>query len=904
MTYDLRKLKDNRDALLLAEVAAWLHDWRKCSDEHLQLMSGGNVQGLSKNDLANRALSLTSNRIILPAPICQMSIFDLMEAGRRGSEIEPNIAECILYLRRCHHAAHVEKEKDELDTEGRQNYGQGVLLSSPFGYENVTVSQLTNQLWGIQWPLLADSSKHSQARSQLSDVFNHALGDTRRPINEVTLWDWSSVVAVLYKPALAGALLGHQPQPNDLRWRLLSVCVDSEAFAEGVARIPDLLARQDLLADAFTRVRQLLEEEYPLGTCVYQDANSSLYVVPELDKLLDEATDENNTSLRVLIHRAFAQGTVKDDARLALSGEVRASVELDQQAWQAQKPDRSSFDVPPIARILHKKVSTHADVDDVAKWWPTNVNRDICPVCGLRPQADPKSADAAELKAGERKVCRICEQRRADRAREWARQLPTTIWTDEVADVNGRVALIVGQFDLERWLDGTFVQTLTVTEPQNGTVMLKNPSFARLRRVWETTRQFWQSALDEPDAQGAPTIQPISTRLAIIPQNRGQLDLGQFHAYELVVGRAHVSAVWDSDDQRFITSDNLDYLRKPEQIGKPLDEAIRAGQRLRVEQPAGYGRSREQPIEVSVASVSKLTDAYKPVIPILAEPLTFMALVPANCALNVVHAIKSKYEREMGKVRNRLPLTLGVVYFARRTPLATALDAGRRMLKVKVNREQWTVNSAPINSASACVITLTDGEREVRMRVPTVMGDGTTPDVWYPYWRVNGKPTDRARWFVGADGEHWIHVNDLRANDTVDFMRSTFDFEFLDTTARRFEVSYDADGRRRGADKRQRPYLLEQLDELAQTWQTVRCLNASQVKTLESLVETKRRDWLQPMATAQAREAFRQLVRDALVEVKLDANALEQPTVDGLLADALELHLTIHKEETGKQEAK
>ncbi|MBU1247394.1 MAG: hypothetical protein KKB70_01745, partial [Proteobacteria bacterium] len=49
--------------------------------------------------------------------------------------------------------------------------------------------------------------------------------------------------------------------------------------------------------------------------------------------------------------------------------------------------------------------------------------------------------------------------------------------------------------------------------------------------------------------------------------------------------------------------------------------------------------------------------------------------------LAVAQAIKEKYEREMGKVRNRLPLTLGAVYFGRRTPLAAALDAGRRILR-------------------------------------------------------------------------------------------------------------------------------------------------------------------------------------------------------------------------------
>jgi|GEM_PF-4474402 hypothetical protein len=36
----LKVLKDNRDALLLAEVAAWLHDMGKCADEHIRSAYG------------------------------------------------------------------------------------------------------------------------------------------------------------------------------------------------------------------------------------------------------------------------------------------------------------------------------------------------------------------------------------------------------------------------------------------------------------------------------------------------------------------------------------------------------------------------------------------------------------------------------------------------------------------------------------------------------------------------------------------------------------------------------------------------------------------------------------------------------------------------------------------------
>ena len=71
-----------------------------------------------------------------------------------------------------------------------------------------------------------------------------------------------------------------------------------------------------------------------------------------------------------------------------------------------------------------------------------------------------------------------------------------------------------------------------------------------------------------------------------------------------------------------------------------------------------------------------------------------MALVPADKALDVAQAIKTKYETEMGKVRNRLPLTLGLVFAQARTPLAAVLDAGRRMLKRKPQEQDFTIEDA------------------------------------------------------------------------------------------------------------------------------------------------------------------------------------------------------------------
>ncbi|MEA3310492.1 MAG: CRISPR-associated protein Csx11, partial [Chloroflexota bacterium] len=837
MSYNLQVLSDNREALLLAEVAAWLHDMGKCADEHITRQANNCPSGYSYqyktaySSLIASALSLNLLGETIP-------IRTLVEQARPRAVRDTTQTWLLRVLGRCHAAAHIEKE--EADRTGKQP-AANTRISTAYGYESAPVSGLTAALRGLPYANITDRSIFQPA---VQEAFSQALGETRRPENEITLWDWSSLVAALYKASLAGALLGSQPPAQDLRWRLLSVRVEGLSYSANASRSPDILARRDLLTEAFNRVRTLLEETYLLGAEVYRDEDGSVFVVPDLADLLER--EDNGVTLQTLILKEFKNATLKNDAKLKIDGEIVPEIKVDDEPWWGQDPQRKGNDeLPPVAEHLSPASAT-PDPTWVSEQWGRA--DDICPVCGLRPQAAPGT------KAGRRKVCAVCEQRRADRSKEWATSPSnTTIWTDEVADANGRLALIVGQFDLTHWLDGTMVKTLLVTDPQSSNAVPKNPSFARIRRVWETTRRFWEEIRDGCHT----TVGQAGPRLEIIPQGREQLDLGQFHTYELVLGQNRLSVVWDSDNHCFITCDNLaytakllgkqppkrekdeqtpDYSQRLQQWGAREVRSYLSGT-LVVEEPVGYGGKNKVWGEIIVTDAQPLPDKYTPAIPILAEPRTFMALVPANRALEVITAIKTKYECEMGKVRNRLPLTLGAVYFGRRTPLAAALDAGRRMLRRPSQTAQAEVSAiSPVNPwPKKVALTLELGKREIVVSVPTVMGDETTSDVWYPYWRVKGSPTGRERQFMGPDGAQWVHVTKLRVGDKVAFTPSTFDFEYLDTTARRFEVSYQ-DGHRRGADKRQRPYLLEELDNIEKVWAEVSQVSKSQIRMIESLI--------------------------------------------------------------------
>lgn len=901
MANNLEILKQNKSALLLAEVAAWLHDWRKCSDDFLSLSR--DVRQLSHTWLDD--FSIVRSPVSLIGDSC--SLKDLIEIGRRGNPQEPGVILIARTLRRCHHAAHMEKEKGESDKSGLQP-PDGTRPSSPFGYEAAPLAGLTASLKLLLNHGIQDRSTFRRA---VRNAFRNALGDTRRPVNEVTLWDWSSTVAALYKAALAGMLLegtDFTANPYDLRWRLLSVQLDGASFTERVARIPDLLARRKLLTDGLDRVQTLMEEIYPLGTEVYRDENGSLFVVPDMERLLELEDSSKQLNLSQLILNEFGKGTIDERSALQLNGEILPVPVLDLQAWAGSWSEPAPQPAPSIIvpRVSDYFVSNRTSLPDhrrVGDWWSNKPQADVCPVCGLRPQGPGE-------KAKQRKVCDVCERRRENRAKEWAANLDTTIWTDEVADQNGRLALIVGRLGIEQWLkpDG-LIQTLFV-EPPNASAgqpgIVKNSSFARLRRVWDTTRQFWE----EIEGNFNQTVGVIGSRLSVQGAFEGGAAaerLSVSHTYELVVGNCRLSLVY-INESKFLTAENL--LRLARLLNAPEESctdcsaaATYVRQRLiengpfAVEEPTGYGSPNKLIGTFRISSVEQEFTSYSPAISLLTEPRIFMALVPADSAMNVAKAITKKYVGEMGKVRNRLPLTMGIIFSGSRTPMTAILDAGRRMLKQLVNEEPWTLHADAQTCGHDCVVTFTNG---ITWRVRIQMKDRSTEDVWYPYFLVRGVPTDRQRMRHIPGGRWLVHVSELKKGDTVCVLPSRFDFEWLDTTARRFEVSYADDGRRRG-ERSSRPYYLEALTEFEELWRLLKeQLATSQIQNIHYLIEAKRSEW----GVEPTRLGFASYVRDVLANANWKHGAPTQmerlvaAALSGLLSDVIELYMKILKQKS------
>jgi CRISPR-associated protein, Csx11 family len=897
----LKVLKDNRDALLLAGVAALLHDVGKFCNLHIEAHTGG--QRRWSNDHAYKAvidnpgavikLSNAAANLRKPDSLKKIlgasnpkaadfistnlkdflqnktinlfgesySLAELIMLGTPGFATDKNRPQLLdgksgwlaAVLGVCHNEAHVDKE-DPPPGQGNQTLPY-VFISTAFGYEaqkvvvNTSPQSLDSRLQNLLVPPTC---------GKLLEEFAYGLGDTRRPVNEVTLSDWAWIVAALFKPAIAVALLTNQ-QPgigqwkswkdkiidHDLRWRLLRVNFDVLGLYAKAVKIADLLGYQNVVDEACAKVKKLIEEEYPLGNEIYRDSTGIYFTFPDLDLPPDLAQEircrveavEMELAPRIAV--TVGDGTTATDQLKSILGKARK---------EALETLAQPFDSQQLSACWQQQWTTVG----AGQW-------EVCPVCRLRPMQEGKEA------------CETCLQRRVSRIETWKSDPAQTIWIDEIADHNDRVALIVGRFGLDDWLSGDLVQTMLVKAvPGNpNDCVPKNPSPARLRRVWETCQRFWTETVEREilarhHSHGAQNPGLRCARLLLTPDktNGWREDV----PYDGVVNGGAISLLWRKDVQQFITISNLE-----------LAGDIQPGQTIVVSEP-----DRPQQISFVVQSKAQATGKYTPYLRLLASPDQFLALVPAAAALEIARRIHKEYQKQFGKVQNRLPLFLGLVFFQRKVSLTAVMDTARRMLSAPLKDELWTVGK---DVTSGQVKFMND----VEWNIPTVMGDGTTPDNWYPYFFFSGTPGCAQHYFQ-HNGSWLVHVNDLKQGNEVKVIPSRFTYLFLENTARRFRFDPERD-----------VMLLDELPRLMSMWEALKGsgITDTGLRNVQALLEHKGETWGRG-------EEFEHLACTTLKEAGLferkDQNGhplpdvvTPQDVVSGRFARCLELHLYILK---------
>lgn len=907
---NLEVLKQNRDDLLRAEMAALLHDMGKFCDFHIKHVSGekkwANDDGykaivddpgalihlsaaaanIKKPDVINNVLNaqspkaadflstdikdaLTNTRINLFAQ--DYALAELIMLGmpgfathqQRGQLLEGKDGWLPALLGVCHSEAHVDKEEPL----GGQQTLPRVLMSNAFGFEQQIFvlgdAQKSLDAHLKLLPIDAVNLITRETHDKIVQAFERGLGDTRRPINEVTLADWSEIVAALFKSALAGAMLNaNQPCirqwkswkdkiiDHDLHWRILRVNFDELALYAKAIKIADLLGYHRAVKEACAAVKQLIEEEYPLGNEIYRDTTGIYFTFPDID-------------LPAELAQEIRQRVEAAEAELAPRVSVDPSAPLKTLLSKSRLLARTDLAYPIAPENLSLCWQSLWETVGEGQW-------EVCPVCRLRPMKEGKEA------------CEHCAARRGSRIETWKAKPTQTIWMDEIADAHDRVALLVGKFGLDDWLSGDLVQTMLVKAVENdpSACVPKNPSPARLRRVWETTEKFWtETVRDVLNCPADPSLR--RARLLIMPDKENGWE--ENVPYDGTVGGKLISLLWSKKEKHFITISNLQLATSDVKDANALAQDWR-GKEIIVSDPDDP--RRHIPFHVLTAS-SAAGDfgQYAPYLPLLSSPDQFLALVPAGDALDIAAKIRGEYQEQFGKVQNRLPLFLGLVFFPRKTPLAAVIDTARRMLaQVEFKEETWQIET--VNGGQ---VKFTNG---VEWTVPTTMDDGS-PDVWYPYFRVQDATAQYPYCFDVKEGQfkgRWARVAELNGQ-AVCVTPSRFAYLFLESTAQRFRFDPQPDARR-----------LDELPRLMKMWCALKqsSITDTALRGVASLLESKGAAWgatsaeLERLAETTLKQAklfnFKDQAGNPLADV-----VIPNDVTSGRFARCLELHTKILK---------
>jgi PAS domain-containing protein len=255
------------------------------------------------------------------------------------------------------------------------------------------------------------------------------------------------------------------------------------------------------------------------------------------------------------------------------------------------------------------------------------------------------------------------------------------------------------------------------------------------------------------------------------------------------------------------------------------------------------------------------------------------------------------WQEQFARVRDRLPLRLGVMAFRRMTPFQSVIEAARNLedeLEANSTAEWWWVKQQETRQGVTSLHLRGPKGQDELWTLPVELPDQRR-DWFYPYLKTAGRRPRHPHDFQHPDGTLYRHACELEAGEAVCIHPARLAGSFLDHPARRFdEVRPWSPGQWRRMRE-----LWRLLDEQAPS---VRALRATWGELLR-----QREQWQDPQGRwlPGGEEAWLGLVR-ARLGAALDLRGARLEAVvdaarEGLLAWCLEWHLNVLKLKPGEE---
>lgn len=300
--------------------------------------------------------------------------------------------------------------------------------------------------------------------NEIKSWYSHLLSDSRFPINDVTLWDQAYMTASLFKASLAAMVLEdsnvneYKNNPQKIKWSILGVQYDKLGLAEKALK-PYFIDWYRLAVKKIdAKIKEIVEIEYALGNEIYRDETGIYFIVPE--NIGEKSGDGYNLELsadfcelKEKIVNAFKEIELDEDKHEIFESEFMPSIFV-------TKPSRGTMNIAYLLENCRdnflKSVYSKNFIDKCKEESNNSESYDgLCQIC--------------RLKLGKKKenfvICDECNKRRTLRLNNWIKKVNgETIWTGELQDENGTIALVTVKFELKEWLNGNMLNALVIND--------------------------------------------------------------------------------------------------------------------------------------------------------------------------------------------------------------------------------------------------------------------------------------------------------------------------------------------------------------------------------------------------------------------------------------------------------
>jgi len=289
-------------------------------------------------------------------------------------------------------------------------------------------------------------------------------------------------------------------------------------------------------------------------------------------------------------------------------------------------------------------------------------------------------------------------------------------------------------------------------------LLRKNPSPARLRRIWESTKEFFEE------------IEKALLCIANIPNNR-----------RIRIFWERVNDIPASYEEK-ATSGNLEFWVKNNKVylityDYEVIEKKLKGEDLKLKLKLENG----QEIELKLQDAK--VEYYKPYISIIdPTPISWQFIIPAEYVPELIKNTQNLYDEYFKYVYGKLPLHIGVIIQDYKKPLYVGINALRKIRRDVKDREKiWKKIDAK-------------DFKEIfndKVKKEKIEEHCNSPVEYYSLYFGALSNGDYKFYITPKDEAYWLkNVNNLQDNEKIKYIPNTFDFEFLDTNTRRNDIYY------------------------------------------------------------------------------------------------------------------